>query len=387
MAAKLRGACLVRAVAAAALLAATAASEREHVRLLRVESPMRMAVSSAGSHGQATAAQRRHRLYMWTSGRWNLGYMYRPFMETLAVGLASYAGISSWDVRRRSFEDGDDVYGALDAELPLQRGDVFIWVAYDRLPKTEFWELLSRNGVYTVYYNSEPLGWHPIDEFATSAARLDEFAAAASCVSEVWDYSRHNIEAANMSPTVPRAMRYLPTGFLSGEKRAVHSAVQPPPTFFGTTSARPCFNSVDQSFDGGSFMEVELGVWSEAALDAFMGSHSIVINLPRGCEPNAGVVTSRLSELLSAGCFVVSMTADPKDEAEFQGLVTFAPLERLPAEYRRIADLDPAERSRRSAELVASYSERFLPTRLFQRAGIYALLDQLAAAAETPERG
>ena len=126
----------------------------------------------------------------------DLGFMYRPIVDTLLDGLAASPG-SIGKVTTRFGAGRASMQRALMQKPALGAGDWFIWIGHassQGLP----WARLQAAGVRTVFYNTEPLE---------------------NCVrrgsDEVWDYSWHNIDVCRRR--APKdfnvTLRYVPPGF------------------------------------------------------------------------------------------------------------------------------------------------------------------------------
>ena len=101
-------------------------------------------------------------------------------------------------------------------------------------------------------------------------------------------------------------------------------------------------------------------------------------NLHKGCEASGSTpVTFRVPRILSTppGKVVISERCNPRDEAEFAGLVHFMPTHEVPSAFQRLCTnpgwRTPAQAAHRR------FRETFAPRVLFERAGIYDELERL----------
>ena len=108
---------------------------------------------------------------------------------------------------------------------------------------------------------------------------------------------------------------------------------------------------------------------------------SIFISVHKGCGmSNESLEAFRVSKLLNYRALVLSEPSHAEDEAAYAGLVTFAPIERLPSAYTELAALSHTERRAQAERVHADFSARFEPLKLFENAGVYAMLDRLRTA-------
>jgi len=306
------------------------------------------------------------RICIWSSGQtfgFNLNFMYMPFYATLVSGFSAYHDAASLVIDQRSLNSTEEIDGvtAMVEQLGLQKGDMFIWVgnaALDRVP----WASMYDTGVYTIYFQTEPMG--PCLPMPNVMVR------------EIWDYALKNIEHCEIEgkghdswPT----LRYVPSGFLQGTKKANHDKNWPSPTFFGSTFLRTCFDAVQASF--GNQIQVQYEIWNQSQFDNFTNTPTIFIDIPKFCDSRLGVPSARMSQLLSAGAHIIALNYNPDDQKNFEGLVTFVPQDQLLEAYNQAASLPPQERSDQAARRIELYGQRFAPNLIFEKAGIYDLLD------------
>ena len=149
-------------------------------------------------------------------------FMYAPFLETIRLGASHLLGASHVRVRYAWHKRPN--FAPL---RNLSRGDAFVWIGFflkDQVP----WAMLRKQGVFAVYYQTEPLaGTEGFCDLRWTFNR--------SVVDEVWDYSHHNIDQCRDSKDAP-VMRYVPPGVLPTDARATQTAQPPTLVFFGAHS-------------------------------------------------------------------------------------------------------------------------------------------------------
>mmetsp|Transcript_38372 Transcript_38372/g.73704 ORF Transcript_38372/g.73704 Transcript_38372/m.73704 type:complete len:369 (-) Transcript_38372:20-1126(-) len=309
------------------------------------------------------------RICIWSAGVNNLVFMYMPFYATLLSGFSAYHDAGSLVIDQRTFNTTGQFaeMGALVEQLELQKGDMFIAignVGWEHAP----WAAMFNKGVHTVYHQTEPMG--PC------------FPQGGVMVREIWHYSIKNLvkctnEGKGQDPWPTN--RFVPSGFLQGMKQANHTRHWPPPTFLGCAVARPCFDAVQASFN--NQIQINYEVWNQLQFDTFIDTPTILIDIPKECDLQAPIATSRMTLVLSAGAHVIAMNSNPDDERLFEGLVTFVPQDQLFEAYEYAASLPPQERTDQAARRVKLFEQRFAPKVLFEQAGVYSLLDNLTARA------
>jgi len=304
------------------------------------------------------------RIFIWqlsTDGRHNLGYMYEPFFLTMAQGVLSYKRSSEWKLHLQHICNPDSVGNAVFEAAP-RKGDIFIWIGHPGSYSVGF-KSLQKRGVHTVFFQPEPM---------SNCIK----AALMPGASEVWTYSWRNIEQC-APPDKSFVQRYVPSGFLQHIPQTVHPAQSPPPTLFGDPKWRKeCYNLLQRQL-GRAKMRTIYNVWNSTAFQSFIQQNSLFFHLHKTCEQAGPVTAARMSNILSAGAIVISMSSYPKDAKEFDGLIIFASLEKMHRVYANISSLSSKERSEMGNKLRGAYARRFAPAAIFRRAGIYKLMDEL----------
>ena len=248
----------------------------------------------------------------------DIGFMYRPIVDTLLDGLAA-APDSMAKVMIRSGAGRAGLQLALVQKPALGVGDWFVWIGHassQGLP----WSRLQAAGVRTVFYNTEPL------EFCVRRGS-----------DEVWDYSWHNIDVCRRRAPkdVNLTLRYVPPGFaapvttqLIVPERAV---VRPTAElmlfgypYFKSGRAR-CYERLGGLLGGHGRLNATFTIWSAAAFERWwheVGQWTTHLSLHKRCriggmeelrshEPLEAV---RLSALLSRGASLLSEHSYARDE-------------------------------------------------------------------------
>ena len=120
-------------------------------------------------------------------------------------------------------------------------------------------------------------------------------------------------------------------------------------------------------------------------LQETLRAHDFYLNLHKGCV-EGGPVTFRSAILLSARKLVLSARCYPRDEAEYNGMIRFEPLERIPAAFRELSESGRGAWSRRAELAHLRFRERFEPRQLLQRAAVYLKLAGLLGKPQPQRR-
>lgn len=313
-------------------------------------------------------------------------FMYRPALLTLQAGLHS-AGITAsinYDLRL--------LRPALKGISPA---DLFIWVGVLDLDDTGAFALhnLTVRGVLTVYYSTEADAWHSCAEKQKLIVR------------EVWEYSRSNTLCCNGVYRKP--WRFVPPGFIPGGQLARPAAEQQL-VFIGNTRAydkrQRCLEQIDLGLkltrasralphiaarcessycalpDCGNYscpLRISSTAHSNLSWSLELQRTSTFLNLHKACNYSAAHTaaceTFRFASLLSAGAAIVSEHCHSADEADYEGLVNFAPVADLAA-AATASWRDHARGATSVHERAALFAKRFSPAAIFERAGITAML-------------
>tara|TARA_B110001452_G_scaffold218494_1_gene190263 strand:+ start:1605 stop:2765 length:1161 start_codon:yes stop_codon:yes gene_type:complete len=321
-----------------------------------------------------------------------LSFLYWPVMGTLLEGFrharcATRAGVG-FSLRYHR-------------ELArLSAGDTFIWVGINGV-HSQPWAQLRRRRVRVVWYQTEPT-----HQYALDRRKVDE----------IWDFSWHNMEAVTRR-AFPCTVRFVPPGYLhaagalgggspappappaepdahadaqlrsappehansgaggsstGGGPRTGNSDVTSDALLFlgavqGVGKRERCWGELKRAL-GGS-LQATYAAWDEGALARVLSRHDLFLNLHKGCESGHAPVTFRAARVLSAGRLLLSERAHPRDEAAYDGLITFAPLAELPAAYRALRAT--SDRRRLARGVFRNFTRRFAPRALFEAAGVY----------------
>jgi len=311
-------------------------------------------------HHGAASPQETPSAFVWqmaSGGGFNLTHMYMPFLTTFVEG---FLHADRWKVNQQHIKSTEIIKRMVEDATPA-KGDIFVWVGQPGSDIVDF-QALQKSGVHSVFVNLEPE--------SNCRYRLKPG------LSEIWTYSWKNIDDCEPADNVVM-QRYVPSGFLQHSTKTIHQAAHLQASFFGQPGYRKnCYELIEHQF--GDALEATSNVWSDAEYQEYIRLHSIFVHLPKFCQEKAPVTSARMSSLLSSEAFVISLHGYPKDEAEFQGLVTFAPLEKMYEAYVNISVLSAAERRAKASRIRKAYAKRFAPSSIFERAGIYNLLDRLA---------
>ena len=322
-----------------------------------------------------------------------LEYMYEPVTNTVLTGLR--AELHSHEIRELRTIIGQ--HGQTrDPSFPLRMqpekllagralraGDVFVWVGasgHDQVP----WRALRDLGLYTIYYQSEP-----VRSCSLSRAEVDE----------IWDFSWSNIDScvdsshmpACDAPPVRRYVPLVPSAVpvsLQHLSDPADSMPEPAPSlvFFGAPVFRQaCLDFLSQRLK--TRIIVQNKIWNTAAFERWLTlfeTPPIFLNLHKGCQvPSARSsersrvptpITWRNPKLISRGLLVISEPAYHKDEAEFEGLIDFAPLPALVERFHHLQAMSGALRRKLALSRLHNFRSRFNASGVFARAGIYTLL-------------
>jgi len=343
--------------------------------------PAGTALASLPNAGQQSLVEseqeRRPTLFIFSISRMavitKLHTIFEPVVLTLLAGAKAYSGIDSIKVENHSVDcRARNSCNKIEQLVAMVHpGDMVVWVGErgnDLVP----WSRLRLNGtVYVVFYQTEVWG-SPTCAFSSPGP-----------VDEVWDFSWHNIESCQASPNFSHAatLRYVPLGALSYGPRVAHSDPAGPLCFLGAFKnykrRKACLAAVSSEL--GSAFEKHDDVWKDSAYEALLKRHDIFLNIHNYCMDGHNPVTFRVARLLNARGIVISERCHPKDEIEFDGIVTFVNTTvswpaALAAAYNRTAAMPAHERTSLAARRHRLWTKRFAPATIFERAGLYELL-------------
>jgi hypothetical protein len=309
-------------------------------------------------------------------------FMYMPIIETLNQGFRSMGATSvvqtsgAGPARRASM---------------LRRGDVLVWVGAGRGAKELPLDSLGARGIRRILYSTEPM--------------------AASCTNgnmegwdEFWHYTLHNANLCWRDPGARRRHRYVPPGALDqelmkdaaplGEGNAIARVNQRKAVFLGIIprnstpkmpgqARRRCYNTLSREL--GARLTHRENVYSLPAMRQLLRTHRVFVNLHKDCgEADRPAEAVRFSALLSAGRRIISERANPADEKQFSGLVTFVELSQMGKAVASALAEDALEGEAAAKLRAAEYRQRFAPAAIFERAGLHLSHESVTKPAVIP---
>ena len=302
-------------------------------------------------------------------------WMYAPITETLCAGLASLGKVSVQAIVRPATPLGN-LSGAFWRRLHrLRRGDRFIFVGQHagKLP----WTSLRQRGVRTAFYETEP---------KALSCRYRHRVRDADAPEELWSYSHRVLE---LCARAFATRRYLPPGYIeppTAEGVAISSSTRPAAELFflGYPFYRgraPCYQQLRTAL--GERLNATWALYTPEDFRSWWTSHgarAVHLSLhkhhrlnARCADPSQPFEAVRAALLLSRGARLISLQSDPRDEAEYAGLVHFATLDEVPRLLVRLLARVRATHPQGKGTAVASrFRRRFDPRRLMEIAGVYA---------------
>lgn len=178
-------------------------------------------------------------------------------------------------------------------------------------------------------------------------------------------------------------LRFVPPGFLHDGWGSVAASTGGAPARSSTTEAgaqeliffgmvdrfhpkrRKCFMDLKRAL--GHALVQRYDVWNASAFAELASSAQLFLNLHKHCG-SRHPVTFRNSVLLNAHKSILSERAHCRDEREYRGMITFSSIRDLPATYQNLLRSDWRATQRAAYR---SFAQRFAPSALFQRAGVY----------------
>jgi hypothetical protein len=217
-------------------------------------------------------------------------------------------------------------------------------------------------GAFVVLYQTEP-----IERNAHLAELVDLIKP-----NEVWDYSHRNLD---WYPASARHLhRYVPPGYAKGldfginMTRSARMSMKNTIGFLGGWQLRPqgMADLYRKVFQGNLVSRDD--IWTNEQTIEFLTTYPIQLNTHKdeNCCPSTNPVEAvRMAQLISNRACVISARSDPRDEAEWQGIVRFA-------EPSQMADL-LAEVSRDvggcQIQSFEKFKSRFDPAAILRRSG------------------
>jgi hypothetical protein len=334
-----------------------------------------------------------------------LEFMYEPIRASVVAGLKSHTLAHRWSVSSHVVADAQ-FFGAamnntrralqedrriLERRLqPLKRGDLFVWIG-------EAWEsavpvkMLRKRGVRTVYYQTEPVRSCSIRPL-TRRQGMDRF-------DEVWDYSWRNLDICKYAIAKGHiredgntTFRYVPPVALPGRDSANQQSEETRLLFLGSAHHRTgcsqplmgpgqtqvgcsqsCVGALNAS-EAAGWLRIENAAWSPRELRRVLLSHGIYVSVHKACATTSYPVPPRVAMLLNAKALVISEHSSARDEAQFEGMVSFVPFANLEQEFSRLRLLSRDKRRQLAESRAKRFAERFAPWRVYQEAGVHAFM-------------
>jgi hypothetical protein len=303
-------------------------------------------------------------------------FLYEPVASTLAAAFLRYMRYTelnltwAFEVKDTDRKSGSSMRERmLERTAYLQRGDVFLWLgAHGKVEKGVPLQELRERGVYTIYYRTEP--FEPCQR--PGLGGLDE----------TWEYTHVNVrqKCEHARPL----SRFVPPG----ANELSLNRFRPPAgdnilTFVGHVGMgmlrAQCFQNLTAEL-GNSVLVSEYNMKSEDAFATRLTNRTFFLNIHKKCGwADMPLESLRLAKLLNYGGIILSETSHPEDEAAFRGLVTFAQPSDLGREYRRVVGMSHAQRLELARSTRDEFMRRSEPSRVFQAAGVYKMLDKRLA--------
>jgi len=312
-------------------------------------------------------------------------YMYEPFVKTLTDGF-SFPGTftvttvpptltyrSTLETTLTSLVSGDilvfvggigkgtflDVMYTNATAVSLARESSSASAAQFRETAKRYnFSALKRSGVTVIFYNTDAAFECPL--------------TSADPVTELWDYSHHNIDVCQGQGNGPTTIRYVPPGFLSTQATTPLNGPHGALFHLGHAWWRTCWLELYNAMPGE--VSFESSAWTSNAMSGILKHNNIFLNLHKGdCRWDINpFAAARVSRLLSAGGIVISEKAYYKDETAFAGLVDFVDFDAIPATYadyytKTISQFDSNATTKRNA-----FAQYWAPNVIFENASIYA---------------
>lgn len=286
----------------------------------------------------------------------SLAFMYSPVVYTLRQGFAHLGASPQLQVHE---------YDALLRVQHVHTGHIFLWVGVERAMEVP-WPMLRARGVHTIYFQTEP---RPM------GCQFNH-----SLVDEIWDFARSNIAACARQPNAPR-QRYVPLGYNPKTAQVVQRPLQRL-EFFGEPTRygrHACWAWLKNTSSVSRYLNAVYNIWNETAFTAYLrGAQGVFLNIHKGhthgCNRVQGPVTFRNNILLGARGLILSEPCHPADEAEFEGLISFVPRNKIGFKFNELIAMTVLQRQKLADTRHAAFKARFDVSRIFTRASVADLL-------------
>ena len=342
---------------------------------------------------------------IWTSRGSQDEFLLAPVVETLRAGFAASPDVANVVVGHGvpSLTNRNTSSPLLAVLATLVAGDIFVWVGefFPQLigesDRVVPWRQLGEHSVRRIYYQCEPAHGCKARRPACYAERRRKLGPPPQdCreqrgqmqswgppVDELWDFSAHNLDACfNASASAPTTLRHVPianvalTPTESATGVALGAAAGDTGTllFPGNVDCCPlrhrCFAELRRLL-GRSRVRHVYKAWSEQSFAQRVLSSSIFLNLHKDCGDAHNPVTWRSPMLLRHSKLVLSERASARDEETYKGMVLF--FDNISAIAGAFLQLSASGEWRPLAARAGRlFRQQFEPTRVFERAGVYA---------------
>jgi len=297
--------------------------------------------------------------WVWMMNERKLSSMYDPILLTVGEALHN----SGANVAVVSERNRDAMFQNVTAALAHGRMPLIVAVAlYYASPDggRKVLRQCSDLGAFVVLYQTEPL------ERNAHLAELVDLVKP----NEVWDYSHRNLD---WYPESARHLhRYVPPGYAKGLDFGINmtapAEMRNTIGFLGGWQLRPkAMADLYRNVFQGNLVSRD-DIWTREETIRFLTEYPVQLNTHKeeNCCPSTNPVEAfRMAQIISNRACVISARSDPRDEAEWQGIVHFA-------EPSQMADLlvevsrDVGGCQTRSFE---KFKSRFEPVAILRRSG------------------
>lgn len=323
-------------------------------------------------------------VWLWMMNERKLSSMYDPVFWTLGEALhGAGANVALvWE------SNSKDMIRNVTASLDRGRTPLIVTIAHYYANVNGGQKILQRCGdlgAFVVLYQTEP-----VEREAHLGDMVDRFKPK-----EIWDYSRRNLD---WYPESAKSLyRYMPPGYAWGLDFGVE-AVSP------SHAARIARTASKLGFLGGwhfrenattdlyhKVLEERIvsreDIWTKDDTIEFLTDYPLQLNTHKleNCCPSTNPVEAlRMAQILSNRACVVSAHSDPRDEAEWEGIVHFE-------EGSRMGQLvEDVGRDVRACQLASfeAFKSRFEPAAILRRSGFLSAWQPMPRApAEVPREG
>jgi hypothetical protein len=284
-------------------------------------------------------------VHIW-QGEWHdernvITFMYKPVVESIIDFFMSSLGVPRDRINYRvnCFEWHTFV-----------KGDVFVWVGCVSIP--DFHAIrLSHGGVYTIYYNTEPVCEDVASDEVWTYSRFMYSEICKSCGGK--KLSVGGVTGSN------QVTKYVPIICEKGAPRVRYGEepVSQNIAFLGYILCRHCkFHFFSPEFIANIFSKYDL--WNDTYYNAFLlGTPYIYLNLTK--FDTIAMPSVRVNKLLSHGAIIVSENVHEDDQADYEGLVFFGDLTQLEGIFRGLLEKSAEELREISDAIYSRFCAKF----------------------------